>query len=189
MLVKKKEDRYIYELPVFMKLSIFSIVFFLSLSSFAQFDKPFILSATSNFTFRTSGLATNDAGLGLNFDGSFLSENKLQLLIETSADWFIGDKLLITDANGRNTKGAVIYSIKAGPQFFILDKLALSITYGPAWHRIRDFEFTTDYGFKSAITGFLTKKKRFVTKLFLVAIPKKDLNIKYFGLSLGYRFL
>ncbi len=49
--------------------------------------------------------------------------------------------------------------------------------------------FTTDYGFKSAITGFLTEKKRFVTKLFLVAIPKKDLNIKYFGLSLGYRFL
>jgi hypothetical protein len=172
-----------------MKLSIFSIVFFLSLSSFAQFDKPFILSATSNFNFKTNGLATNDAGLGLSFDAFFFSKNKLQLLIETSADWFIGDKFLITDANGRNAKGAVIYSIKAGPQFFIIERLALSVTYGPAWHRIRDFEFTTNYGFKYAVTGFLTEKKRFATKLFLVAIPKKDLNIKYFGLSLGYRFL
>ena len=76
--------------------------------------------ATGNFNFKTKGLAMNDAGFGIGFDASLFAKHKLQLLLETNADVFIGDKELLVDAQGRENKSPTIYSIKAGPQFFIL---------------------------------------------------------------------
>ena len=171
-----------------MKSLIISITLFLSLTSYGQLDKSLSLIATGNFDFKTKGLALNDAGFGIGLDASFFSKHKFQLLLETSADRFIGDKDFVTADEGRENKSPAIYSIKAGPQFFISKNIALSATFGPAWHSIQAVGFTRDYGFKFGATGFLGDKRRLVTKIFMVYIPKENLNIRYFGLALGYRF-
>ena len=171
-----------------MKSLIVLITFFFSLTSYGQFAKSFSLMATGNFDFKTKGLALNDAGFGIGLDASFFSKHKIQLLLETSGDRFIGDKDFITADEGRENKSPAIYSIKVGPQFFISKNIALSATFGPAWHSIQAIGFTRDYGFKFGATGFLGDKKRLVTKIFIVYIPKDNLNIRYFGIALGYRF-
>jgi hypothetical protein len=167
--------------------------FFFSLSiittCFGQLEKSTTFRATANFNIVLDGLATNDAGVGLGFDASFFSKNKLQVLIETSADCFIGDKVMVIDpVTGKEGKSAAIYSIKAGPQFFITKNIALAATYGPAWHVLRDFDYTVDYGFKYSITGFLGRQKRFVTKVFMVNISVEEQQIQYLGIAAGVRF-
>ena len=170
-----------------MKSLLIIVTFFLSLASYSQFDKSFSLTATCNFNFKTKGLALNDAGFGIGLDGSLFSKHKLQLLLETSTDRFIGDKEFIVADEGRENKSPAIYSIKVGPQFFIFKSIAFSTTFGPAWHSIQAVGFTRDYGFKFGATGFFGEKKRLVTKIFMVDIPKDNLNVRYFGLALGYR--
>ena len=167
------------------------LLFFMitQLSSFGQFDKSTTLRATANFNLTLNGLATNDAGVGLGIDASFFSKHRLQALIETSADWFIGDKLLVLDSvTGKAAKSAAVRSIKIGPQFFITKRIAVSVTYGPAWHTVRAFNYSMDYGFKYSVTGFLGNKRRFTTKVFMVDIPVKERNILYLGLAAGVRF-
>ena len=167
--------------------------FLMSLSTvvtcFGQLEKATTFRATANFNIVLDGLATNDAGVGLGLDASFFSKSKLQALVETSADRFIGDKLLVADPiTGKEAKGAAVFSVKAGPQFFITRNLALAATYGPAWHVLRDFDYTVDYGFKYSITGFLGNQKRFVTKVFMVNIPVEEQQIQYLGIAAGFRF-
>lgn len=163
-------------------------IFITSFSGFGQTEKLISLRATGNFNFKTKGLATNDAGIGLGIDASILLKNRLQIVVETSADRFIGDKLLILDSTGRENKSAAIYSIKVGPQFFVSKTLALSATYGPAWYTIREFSYSYDYGFKFSLIGFFGDYKRFVAKGFMVHLPVNNRNIQYFGLGAGYRF-
>lgn len=167
------------------------ILFFCSIStkSYCQFDKTFSLITSVNLDFKLKGLATNEAGLGINIDAILLAKNKLQLLLETSADKFIGDKTLIIDAQGSETKNAAIYTINAGPQYFVSKRIAFATTFGPAWHAIEASGFTQDYGFKFAATAFLGPKRKLVTRIFMVDILKDDLNIQYFGLQFGFRFI
>ena len=172
-----------------MKTLIILFFSFLSTKSYCQFYKSFSLITSANLNFKTRGLATNDAGVGINLDALLFAKHKLQLLLETSTEKFIGDKLFIIDDQGRQNKTATIYTIKAGPQFFVTKNIALSTTIGPAWHSVRAIGFSRDYGFKFAVTGFLGDKRRFVTKVFMVEILKDNLNIRYFGLQLGYRFI
>jgi hypothetical protein len=167
------------------------LIFFIitQLSCFGQFDKSITLRATANFNFALNGLATNDAGVGLGIDASFFSKHRLQALIETSADWFIGDKLLVLDsATGKAAKSAAVHSVKIGPQIFITKNLAVSATYGPAWYTVRDFNYSMDYGFKYSVTGFLGDKRRFTAKVFIVDIPTKQRSVLYLGLAAGVRF-
>ena len=104
--------------------------------------------AIGNFNFKTKGLAMNDAGFGIGFDASLFAKHKLQLLLETNANVFIGDKELLVDAQGRENKSQTIYSIKAGPQFFIFERIALSTTFGVAWHSVKAIDFTCDFGLR-----------------------------------------
>lgn len=171
-----------------MKPLISIILCLLSLASVGQFDKPVSIGASRNFNFKTKGLALNDAGFGISLDASLFSNHKLQLLLETGTDRFIGDKSFIIDAKGRENKSAAIYSIKAGPQFFISKNIAISTTFGPAWHSVQAVSFTHDYGFKLGATGFWGNKRRLITKMFMVNIPKEDVSIQYFGFGLGHRF-
>lgn len=171
-----------------MKLIIIIIFCFLSTLSYGQFDKSFSVITAANFNFNTKGLATNEAGVGIGVDAMLFAKHKLQLLIETSADQFFGDKLLTVDARGRENKNAAIYTIKAGPQFFLSKKIALLTTIGPAWHSIEAVGFTRDYGLKFAVAGFLGHKRRLVARIFMVDIPRDNLNIQYLGLQLGFRF-
>lgn len=171
-----------------MKPLIILVFCFLSTQSYCQFDKSFSLITSANFNFNTKGLATNEAGVGISADAILFAKHKLQLLIETSADRFIGDKLLIVDDQGRENKNAAIYIIHAGPQFFLSKAIALSATIGPAWHSIEAVGFTRDYGLKFAAAGFLGHKRRLVARIFMVNIPNDNLNIQYLGLQLGFRF-
>ena len=171
-----------------MKILLILVFSFLSTKSYCQFDKSFSLIASANLNLKTRGLATNDAGVGISLDALLFAKHKLQLLVETGTDKFIGDKLFIVDDKGRQNKTATIHTIKAGPQFFLTKNIALSTTIGPAWHSIRAIGFSRDYGFKFAVTGFLGVKRRIVTKIFMVEILKDNLNVRYFGLQLGYRF-
>lgn len=171
-----------------MRYIIIKICCLLSLSSFGQFDKTISLRASGNFNVTRNGFGTNDAGLGLGLDASFFSNHKLNLLTETSAETFFGSKEFIINPEGRENKAPVIYSVKAGPQFFISKNIALSVTYGPSWYSIQAVSFTSDYGFKLGITGLFGKERRLVTKVFLAEIPKDNINIQYFGVGVGYRF-
>jgi hypothetical protein len=170
-----------------MKHLIFIIISFFSSATYGQFEKSLSLITTGNFDFKTKGLNRNDAGFGISLDASLFSKHKLQLLLETSVERFMGDKLGFADPQGRENKSALIYIIKAGPQFFILKNIAISTTIGPAWHSIRAVGFTRDFCFKFGVTGFFGDKRRLVTKIFIVDIPNDNLNIQYFGIGLGYR--
>ena len=172
-----------------MKLCFFLLSTMLQLSCFGQFDKSVTLNATINFDATLNGLATNDVGSGLGIDASFFSKHRLHALIETSADWFFGDKLLVYDSTiGKSAKSAAVYSIKAGPQFFVTKHIALSATYGPAWHVVRNFRYSLDDGFKLSVTAFMGNRRHFVTRLFLVDIPSGQQTIRYVGLAVGVRW-
>jgi hypothetical protein len=171
-----------------MKILIIAILCSLSLTSYAQFEKPLSLTAGSNFNFKTKGLGMNDAGFGINLDASLFAKHKLQLLVETGSAIFIGNKLRIVYADGTENKNPVIYSIKAGPRFFISKNIALSATFGPEWHSASAVSFTADNSFKFAATGFFGVKRRLVAEIFMVDTPKDSVNIRYFGIGLGYRF-
>ena len=171
-----------------MKTLIILIFCFVSAKSYSQFDKPFSLITSVNLDFKLKGLATNETGVGINIDAILFAKHKLQLLLQTSADQFIGDKSLIIDAQGRENKSATIYTIHAGPQYFVSKRIALSTTIGPAWHSIQAIGFSHDLGFKFAATGFLGPKRKLVTRIFMVNIIKENLNVRYFGLQLGFRF-
>lgn len=170
-----------------MRFIIITIFYILSLTSFAQDNRPVNLAVTGNFNFKLRGFGTNDAGLGLGLDASFFPRHKLQLLAEANAERFFGSKELIINPHGRENKAPVIYSFNAGPRFFISKNIALSVTYGPYLHSIEAAGFTNDFGFRFGITGFLGKEKRLMTKLFMTEIPK-DYDIQYFGFGVGYRF-
>lgn len=160
-----------------------------ALSCFGQFAKPVTLRATVNMNIPIAGLGTNNFGAGLGLDASFFSRNKLQAIVEASADRFIGDKLLVVNiVTGKEAKNAAVYSIKAGPQYFLNQNFALAVTYGPTSYVVREFTYTMTGGFKLSITGFLGEQKRFVTNAFLVNIPNEQQSLRYFGLAAGYRF-
>ncbi len=162
---------------------------FLSCKAYCQFEKPFNLVASVNADFGLKGLANNEVGMGAGVEAFLFAKNKLQLLVEGGAERFIGDKLYVEDGRGRENKTAAIYSLKAGPQFFVSDRIALSATMGPAWHSIREVGFTTDIGFKYALAAYLGYQRRIVTKIFMANIRDNNLQIRYFGLQFGYRFL
>ena len=165
------------------------LLLFLSLFSLGQTGKNVSLKALANFNFATNGLATNEAGAGLGLDASFFSKKKIQLLFELSSDWFFGDKLLVVDnATGKEAKKAAIHSIKAGPQLVLSNKMTIAATYGPAWHVLRDFHFSTDAGFKFSLSGFWGTNNCFATKIFFVTIPTDQQNISYFGVAAGIKF-
>ena len=154
-----------------------------------QFDKQITFRATANFNVVIGGLATNDAGAGLELNASFFSRKKLQLVVEGSGDLFIGDKFMVVDAvDGRAAKNAAVYSFKAGPQYFVTKNIAIAATCGPTWHVLREFDYTLDIGFKYSFNAFWGKRRSFITRLFFVQIPTESQNIQYLGIGAGLRF-
>lgn len=158
----------------------------ISAISFGQ-DRFINITAAGTFDFHTRGLYLNDAGFGINLDVSAFSKNKLRLLAEAGSDKFIGDKLLHVDSLGNQNKSVVINSVKLGLQYFISKRIAASVVFGPAWHRISAPGFTKDYCYKISITAFLDHKEKLGTKLFAVNIPWKGSGIRYLGFGIGYR--
>jgi hypothetical protein len=175
---------------IMIKILTFLVYFAFAQSCFAQFDKQVVARATANFNIVLDGLGTNDAGVGLGLDISFFSKRKLQLVLEGSGDWFIGDKLGIADSLGEyiHTKSARAYSLRLGPQYFINKNIAVSVTYGPAWYVFRATEYVTDHSFRYSIIGFWGKRRHFTTKVFLSQIGTRRPNVSYLGIAAGMRF-
>lgn len=159
-----------------------------TLTCFGQLNESVSLRATGNINAVLKGLGANSIGAGLGLDVSFFSKHRLQALVETSTDRFMGDKMLVFDSATGKTGRTAVYSFKAGPQLFVTKNIALSATYGPSWYKVNDIDYSMRYGFKYSITGFLGAQRRFITKVFVINIPTAALNIQYAGFALGHRF-
>lgn len=158
-------------------------------TAFSQFNKPVSASTTARLSAVINGLATNEAGYGVGVDVAFFSKNRVQLLVESSWDCFIGDKLLVIDpVSGKEARKATVYAFGVGPQVFLSKRLAFSATYGPAWHVLRNIHYSLDDGFKVSLTGFSGNKDHFMAKLFGAAVPTRERTIQYVGLAVGLRW-
>lgn len=166
---------------------LFSLVLFITFSVSAQFKKPVTVRATAAAIIPLNGLATNDFGLGAGIDASFFSQHRLQAIVETGADLFVGDKLLRYDsANNRTNGQASAYTLKAGLQFFLTKRFAIAASAGSSWWLVRTFSHTASLVHSQSITGFLGRNRRFITKLSSEILPIA--RISYLKLSLGFRF-
>jgi|GEM_PF-6729605 len=171
------------------KYFLFTLLCISSIACFSQFDKQVTVRASANFDFGTKGLATNTAGAGLGLDVSFLSKHSFQILVETSADRFWGDKLmLVFENNTEKIKKPTVINVHVGPQYFLCKNIAVSLTYGPSWHTVRNVKYSVDGGFRFALTGFWGANKHVLSKAFIENIPIKNEAIRYFGVGVGYRF-
>ena len=170
-----------------MKLLFFLLFSLTTIYSLAQFQNPISVRVTGNLNAALNGLGADDAGLGFGVEASLFAKHKLQPIIESNFDHFFGDKVYYFDPlTGKEAK-TNIYTIKVGLQYFVTKNLALSLSYGPCWYKVRDYEHTRDDGFKYCITTFLGTKRRFLVSLFTVRISAEDRNIHYLGMGAGYR--
>ena len=170
-----------------MKYLLCLVICLVSLGAAGQLNKPVSVFTSGNVMFKTKGTNYNSTGVGLYVGASFFSTHKLQLLVESSVDNFFGDKVYYTSAAGKPINKVILYSVKAGPRVFVTRHIALSATFGQIWHSIRAESFTRSYGLQYGATGFIGRKKRFVTRLFMVHNLKNDEISQYAGAGLGYR--
>jgi hypothetical protein len=157
---------------------VFSTVLLLStLFCFGQFDRTITLVTAANFSVPLKGAGVNEAGFGISFDAHFFSKQRLQVLLESSADYFVGAK----------EGGFLSIFSSAGPQFFVTKNIAASVTYGTPWNAE-----VWAHGFKYSISGF---KERFTAKVFMINLPDRQkgdiqyVGIRYIGVSAGVRIL
>ena len=159
------------------------------LNGLAQIDQPVTVSAALHLNSFVKGIGTNDAGAGLDFSISIFTPHRLHALIDASAARFIGDKRYIVDGTtGEEAVNARLYNLHAGPELFVTKRLALSISYGCSWHKIRAFDYSTDRGLKYGLTTWLGKQRSIVGKIFLVSINAPNRRMQYLATGLGYRF-
>lgn len=167
------------------------LFFLLALSpaiSHCQFNKCISANATAHFNIATSGLSPDDAGVGVNLQTSFFAKHKVQLTTEAVSELFFGNKVFYEDPQtGKNAK-ASMHSIRIGPQVFLTKNIAVAATYGLTWHKIREFDYSADDGYKLSINSFVGKSRRMVAKASFVTIPAESRRIQYLSFGLGYRF-
>lgn len=166
-----------------------TIALLLSLGSLAQREKPVSLRFTGQFDFSVRGMALNNAGMGVNTGISFFAKKRVNLLTEAHSHWYIGDKQLIIDNDGKALPNGSLHALQAGPQVFLSKTLALSTTYGVAWHRQDEWDYTRDAGYRVALTGYFGDQNNFITQLSWLQVPRPDANIRHWGIGVGYRLL
>lgn len=159
------------------------------LSGFGQTHKSILLWPAAHFNFGTKGLGADDAGFGAELNASLFSQHQLHSLVEGSSDHFFGDKVYYTDASGKELNRSALYSLKVGAQYSVSKQVALSATFGPAWHCFHETAFTTDYGFRFGATAFLGKQQRLVLKAAATTLSTAEVPVHYFSFGMGYRFL
>lgn len=172
-----------------MKPCFFILLSLITFNASAQFNRFLFMSATAQANVGQKALAYDNAGYGLSINTSFPGYSKWEVTASVSANGFFGDKIYYLPNEGRQNKGPAIYTLFAGPQYFILSRLAVSVTAGPAWYSIHTKGFSASTGYHFEATGYLGKKRRIVTRLSFSDIPANEINIQYFGLGIGYRFL
>ena len=159
----------------------------ITLNSFAQREKPVSLRFTGQFDFAVRGMGLNNAGMGVQTAVSFFARQPVQFLAEAGNHWYIGDKTLIMDADGKALPNGSLHTFQAGPQVFLTPTLALCATYGVALHRHHERDYDLDEAYRVGLTGYFGDANNFITQLSWMQVP--EANIRHFGIGVGYRLL
>ena len=165
------------------------LTLFVTLSCWAQREKPISVRMTGQFDFGVRGMGTNDAGMGVEAALSLFARKQVQLLTEAHSLFYIGDKSLLVGSDGKELPNAGLHTLQAGPQVFLSKTLALCVTYGLAWHRYQEHHYTLDDGYRVALTGYFGEQNNFITQLSWMQVPREEGNIRQFGIGFGYRLL
>ena len=129
----------------------------------------------------------DDAGFGLQLDASLFAKNKLNLLLSSHVEHLLGNKLMSIPDEGRINKTGKILGVQAGPEYFVIPKVALSAQYGIFWHSIQEIDFNADDGYKLGVTVFPGKNRRFLTQVAHIEIPRATSKISYWQFGMGYK--
>ena len=152
-------------------------------------QKNYSLSASVNFDFLTEGLGTNDAGIGFTVHSNLFAKKKLQLRTEVSLDYFIGDKVYYTDMQGNTSpSNPVAVNLKAGPEFFITNKISFAALYGYiryeyAWQIVHSGDF------KFVLTMRPPKHQRMLIGFQFSTLTGDYSNVHYWAISIGCKIL
>jgi hypothetical protein len=154
----------------------------------AQFNRSIEIMPVVNINVVIDGLGYNDAGIGPAIGASFFAKHRLQLFVDAGHDRFFGDKgYEIDDGTGRKTKNARVSYVHAGPQFFFIPRLSGSVTYGPVWHVVSDFDYTVDYGLRYGLSAFLGNNRQVLIRATYTSVRTANLPIRYMSIGLGGR--
>jgi hypothetical protein len=161
----------------------------ITLSATAQREKPVSLRFSGQFDFGVKGMSLNDAGLGVQTAVTLLAKNRVNLLAEGGSHWYIGDKQYVMDRDGHELPNGSLHTVQAGPQVFLTNTLALCATYGAAWHRQHERDYSLDDVYRVALTGYFGDHNNFITQLSWMRVPHPETPIRHFGIGVGYRLL
>ena len=131
----------------------------------------------------------NDAGLGLEARALFPASKKLKLVAETGVNAFIGNKLMIYPGTGRQNETAMDWKFQAGPQVNISRKSAVSFTYGLNHFSYAMPGYDNKGGYTARLLGYIGKRNRLVTSLFVSGIHTGSTPIRFWGFNLACRIL
>jgi hypothetical protein len=158
-------------------------------SANAQADRFISLRSTILFNFGLKAPSQDDAGIGFQLDVSMFAQKKLNLLVSIHGDRFIGDKSFTFPDVGRVNKGGAIYAVEAGPEYFINRHVAIGVSYGIYWYSFQTVGFSSNDGYRFGFKIFPGKQKSFIMQVARTDIPREVINIRYYSLGLGYRFM
>jgi hypothetical protein len=170
-----------------MKICLLSILAFFSLSVQAQ--KNFSVSTSVNFNFGVSGIAINDAGMGVNAMANYFTAKKLQLRSEASLDRFIGDKQLFIDSLGNHFYGnPTMIGLTIGPEFVLTEHLTVSAGYGFASYKLFGEKIWRDK-IKLMLTSRLGAKRKFLLGFNYSLLPAPSKDAHFYGISAELKIL
>lgn len=155
----------------------------------AQKSHPVSIECGGQFNFKTMGLGMNDAGLGAEIRALVPVVKKLRLVAETGVNAFIGNKLLIYPGEGRQNETAMDWKFQMGPQVNFSGKFAASFTYGLNHYSFAMPGYDNAGGYTARVLGYIGKRNRLVTSLFLSRIRSQISPIRFMGFNLACRIL
>ena len=162
---------------------------FVSLSCWAQREKPVSVRMSGQFDFGVRGVGTNDAAMGVAAALSLFAKKRVQLLTEAHSLFYIGDKSLAVDSDGKELPNGSLHSLQAGPQVFLSKTIAVFATYGLAWHSYQERHYTLDDGYRLGLIGYFGHQDNFIAQFSWMQVPLEEGNIRQFGIGFGYRLL
>lgn len=173
----------------YMKRYFFLFLLLIASNAYGQFSRFLVMDVTGNVYAGQKALAYDNAGYGAGLQASFPGYSRWEVAVSAHTGHFFGDKVYQIPDEGRVNEGPAIYSLFAGPQYFVLNRLAVSVAAGPSWYSVHTKGFSTGTGYQVGAAGFLGRKRRFILRLHFTEIPREVVNIQYLGLGIGYRFL
>lgn len=170
----------------FAALSLILFIFGIRLS--AQSEHFASVRLLAHFNFKMKVPSMDDAGVGLHGTTSLFAQKPLHAVITVHTDRLMGDKSFYVPGTGRLNKAGVIHGIQAGSEYFFVPKVGVSFEYGLFYHSVNAVDFSTDDGYRFALTTLLGKQKKFVLQLSRTVIPTDRIGIRHWQFGTGYRF-